>query len=483
MKRLHLLFVVSLVLILVNDYKAQGISSILNSSGSKNFPTCGSYDLVETINKQNEGFLKLNDQLMEQLTQLIKSKKRQKSNAATYTIPIVFHIVHNNSQENLPDSVIFNQLKILNEAFRRQNADTINTRSDFKDIVGDAKIEFKLATTDPNGAATNGITRTTTNVKYFGGVLPYGQFQRQQIAQWVNDSLYYNYFRLTRSAEGGIDAWDTDRYLNVWIGDLRLFEPQINNFEELVFFALATPPTDHFNWPDSIVEQVKDFSQGVLMHYVAVGANNSNTFPPPYNIYNFPIKKGKVLVHEVGHYLGLRHIWGDGDCSVDDFIQDTPNNFVASAWDCNTFDNNCIDNINNVDLPNMVENYMDYSSGACQNSFTKGQIDLMRAALETYRPAAFDSTTSIANYNIAKTIGIDYYPNPSSGHLSIALNKLQKKVQVNIQNAIGQLVISKEFNNTDLIRLNFDLPAGIYFLNLIAETEQSRAVKLIVEAG
>ena len=96
------------------------------------------------------------------------------------------------------------------------------------------------------------------------------------------------------------------------------------------------------------------------------GGNNPNSFTAPYTAFNGLTTTGKILVHEAGHYLGLRHIWGDGDCNHDDFISDTPKSINHAGFICNYNANTCVDNINGVDLNDMVENYMDYSSANCQ---------------------------------------------------------------------------------------------------------------------
>ena len=381
----------------------------------------------------------------------------------------------------MDDTVIINQLEILNQCFRRENPDAANTRPEFLSLVGDAQIEFALATSDPNGNPTMGITRTATSVEHFGGILPYSQGQTSQISQWVNDSLYSNFFRLASSADGGIDAWDPARYLNIWIGDLRIFEPQINNAEELVYFALATPPGNHPNWPTNILQDLGIWEQGVLVHYVNVGSNNPNTFPAPYTTYNNRVRSGKMLVHEVGHYLGLRHIWGDGNCSADDFISDTPNANAAGLFDCNLSSNTCTDNINGMDLPNMVENYMDYSNGDCQNAFTFGQIDVMRAVLETYR-TDLPEVMSLANLNEGElTNSLVMYPNPSNGAVSIELREVTQQTNVQVINSLGQLIYSNLFSQTD--KLNFQLEAspGVYFVRVQINEEQLRSLRLVVQ--
>lgn len=451
-------------------------------SEETNYPSCGSSHLIDQIDQQNGLFRTLSDQLMENLRQLIDVNSKSRSEDDIYSIPVVFHIVYNDETENLPDSVIINQLDILNACFRRFNANATETRTAFLDIVADTRIEFRMADQDPSGMPTNGITRTFTEVEHFGGLLPYGAGQNSQIVQWTTDSLFYNFFRLTDSSLGGKDAWDTERYLNIWIGDLRIFEPAFDNFEELVFFALATPPVDHPNWPENVVGQANDFEQGVLLHYVNVGSNNPNTLPAPYTGFNGVTTTGKMLVHEVGHYLGLRHIWGDGNCSVDDFIDDTPNSNSESAWNCNFNLNNCTDNIAGVDLPNMVENYMDYSSGNCQNSFTIGQGELMRVVLETYRPLAYETLPASAG-NSESRGSVKCFPNPSSGRLNIDFGKPTKAVDIRIQNLQGQVVFHSHVQDVQQVNLHLEFPAGFYILLIDDGRANQSAIKFLIDRG
>ncbi len=113
------------------------------------------------------------------------------------TIPVVVHVVYYNNTENISDQQIFSQIDILNEDFRRLNSDTINTPAAFQSVAADTEIEFCLATRDPNGNPTNGITRTSTTQTSFS----------------TNDGVKY-------SSSGGKDAWNTSKYLNMWVCDL-----------------------------------------------------------------------------------------------------------------------------------------------------------------------------------------------------------------------------------------------------------------------
>jgi hypothetical protein len=442
---------------------AQGaIQGLNNSELTDESPSCGSHRFIQNFTNETQDFLGLSNALLLQVVEIVQEHQNSRNYEDLLVIPVVFHIVYNNDQENLADSVIFNQLEILNQAFRRQNENASQTRPMFLDLVGDTKIEFRLAEFDPFGSLTTGITRTFTDITHFGGVLPYASNQTNEINQWVNDSLYYNWFRLTNSNLGGIDAWDTERYINIWIGDLRIFEPLVNNFEELVFIGLATPPIDHENWPIELIEPIMAFEQGVLMHYVAIGDNNPNSFPSPYQNLNSPVKKGKVLVHELGHYLGLRHIWGDGDCTMDDFIADTPKANNHSNWGCNHNINSCVDDINDLDLPNMVENYMDYSSGNCQNSFTLGQADVMRAVLNKYRPllAQTISTANLDDNDLSDTHFV--FPNPFQS--KIVIENISQFSTYTLYDLTGSIVALGTIDNKE-IELGF-LASGTYILEI-----------------
>lgn len=443
-------------------------------------PSCGSFELQKCVDHQQPGYLDLSDDLIKGLAKSNFNLSTSKTNEV-YTIPVVFHVVYNNEEENLSDEVLQNQLDILNENFRRTTADTVDTREEFLDIVGDSHIQFVLADTDPDGLSTTGIVRTNTSVTHFGGVLPYNASQQDEIITWVNDSLFYNFFRITQEDLGGSEPWDPNNYLNIWIGDLRILEPEINNFEELVFFGLATPPEDTSVWPDSVLQSLSDFDEGVLMHYVNIGNNNPNSFPAPYTVFNGLVTEGKLLVHEVGHYLGLRHIWGDGDCSFDDFLNDTPNSNGSSLYDCNFNINSCTDDINGVDLPNMVENYMDYSSNNCQNSFTLDQIDLMTDVLEIFRPELADILITSNEDLISSTGSISVYPNPAKDKLFIDLNTTVQNVEVNIYNSIGQRVHDEQFQELQLLPLNLSLPAGLYHVEISSGQSPLSQRKVIVQ--
>jgi len=311
---------------------------------------------------------------------------------SVYTIPVVFHVVYNSASENLPDSVILNQLAGLNADYGRFNADTTNMRSEFQPVAGATQVQFILAGIDPNGNPTSGITRTSTATTSFGSFnVFFGDFTDVE--------------KVKSTADGGIDAWDQTRYLNIWVCDM-----SING--QTLLLGYATPPDNLPNWP---VGSNPDLGDGVVLQYQIVGSNNPNDL----GVANYDVL-GRTATHEIGHYLGLRHIWGDGDCTMDDGIDDTPNATDASQQDCDTTKNTCnADVVGLGDLHDMIENFMDYSAETCQNSFTRHQVDLMHGVLENQRydlvhnnPAGLEELTIVVNC----------FPNPTTGLLTLTSN-------------------------------------------------------------
>lgn len=269
------------------------------------------------------------------------------------TIPVVFHVVYNvndSANQNLPDSLIFSQLDVLNGDFRRRNADTINTRAVFDSIAADMGIEFCLATSDPSGNPTTGITRTPTTAQFFTSP--------------TDNKVKFD-------STGGKDAWPADQYLNIWVCDMSIFSiPFVLGYAQ---FPGDDPATD-----------------GVVLQFQFVGRTNNATYPTN--------NLGRTATHEVGHWLGLRHIWGDTNnvCSAgNDYIFDTPDATAQSQQNCVLTANTCDDSgnpfWNGYNPPNMVENFMDYSSEQCMNAFTFGQSDRAWSFLMTDRVGLFSS--------------------------------------------------------------------------------------------
>jgi hypothetical protein len=268
-------------------------------------------------------------------------------------IPVVVHVVFNTATQNISDAQINSQISILNQDYRKTNADVSSTPAVFQPLCGDARIEFHLASADPNGNPASGITRTHTNKTSF-----------------ADDD------QMKSAATGGHDAWPTDRYLNIWTVP-RLTSPQ-GDLLGYAQFPGGPAATD-----------------GVVILHSAFG--NTGTAAAPFNL-------GRSATHEIGHWLNLRHIWGDdgGGCNGDDFVADTPNcadhNFGKPAFPHVTCSNGP-----NGDL---FMNYMDYTDDDSMFMFTNGQIIRMQACLDTDR-------STIGNTKPAPTVSI-------ADHLTVA---------------------------------------------------------------
>ncbi len=288
---------------------------------------CSAMDNLETR--------KLADPSLEARMNQIESYTQQKANqllvakavnGSIISIPVVVHVVYNTAQQNISDAQIQSQIDVLNEDFRRTNGDRDNVWSQ----AADMQIEFCLAQTDPNGVATNGITRKSSTRTSWG----------------TNDDV-------KKLSQGGVNPWDTSQYLNMWVANIG------GSLLGYAQFPGGAASTD-----------------GVVMSPQFFGSSDKgNGF-----FLSAPFDKGRTTTHEVGHFLNLRHIWGDGGCNVDDFVTDTPTS-DASNGGCNIGHVSC----GSVD---MVQNYMDYSDDGCMNLFTVGQKARMRASLLSGGPRA-----------------------------------------------------------------------------------------------
>lgn len=379
-------------------------------------------------------------------------------------IPVVFHVIYNKDDENISDELLKDQLAVLNEDFRRMNENANDSRDIFQDLATDAEIEFFLAGQDPVGNPTNGITRTFTEKETF---IDIGFTDLLQVITEcgfdledpdVFDCIFellgggLDIDQMKSSETGGVDAWDTNRYLNIWVVNVSL---ESAGTQQPFILGFAYPPTEAPNWPDGTIPEDIEAKDGVVLHYQVVGRNN-----PTIGALAGINDQGRTAVHEVGHYLGLRHIWGDGDCTMDDGIQDTPS---ASSNSQATVDvsacselhmkDSCIDDM----LPDMLENYMDYSIERCQNMFTLEQVDLMRSMLEGPRSGLLSNTiSSVENVPSLQPV---VFPNPSSGQINIL--SWNEKMQVKIYNRAGALIMK-----SNQASFSINASPGLYFIEI-----------------
>ncbi|MFT4532977.1 MAG: hypothetical protein ACJA1A_001042 [Saprospiraceae bacterium] len=324
---------------------------------------CGAMDHLHNEIQQNPERAKILEDIERHTSKWIKEND-ENSQRAVVTIPVVVHVVYRTSTENISTAQIQTQLDVLNEDFRRLNSDADGTWSQ----AADAEIEFCLASVDPSGNATSGITRTSTNVNGFG----------------TNDAVKFN-------SSGGKDAWPSGDYLNFWVCNIG------GGILGYAQFPGGNSATD-----------------GVVNGYQYTGTIGTATSP---------FDLGRTATHEVGHWLNLRHIWGDGNCNVDDFVSDTPTS-DAPNYGCALGHTSC----NSTD---MVQNYMDYSDDACMNLYTVGQKSRMHALFSSGGArASLLSSNGCGNGNppppppgcddndVAITINFDNYPEETAWTLT-----------------------------------------------------------------
>lgn len=349
-------------------------------------------------------------------------------NSTVYRIPVVFHVLYNNDQQNFSDELIHDQLEVLNNDFRRMNADAGNTRDIFADVAADTEIEFYLAEKDPTGNPTSGITRTSTDKASFieldinlilEAIFECGlDTNDPEVAACIEEALAnleIDLDLMKNETTGGISPWNTDQYLNIWCCNLAV---DFMGTESPFLLGYAYPPVGAPNWPDGSNPGAN--VDGVVLHYQTVGRNHPNI-----GALAGLADQGRTCVHEVGHYLGLRHIWGDGDCSMDDGLNDTPaagaNSQPTEAPFPTCDELHLKDSCEEDNLPDMIENYMDYSIESCQNMFTADQVAIMRAMLEGPRNGLLANQMS-ATIDLDNFLKTNVTPNPTMDYIRVSFD-------------------------------------------------------------
>ncbi|MCE6987787.1 M43 family zinc metalloprotease [Dyadobacter sp. CY323] len=280
---------------------------------------------------QQPGLKLMFDQRELRLKQLISERVRAGKSLKTseeVTIPVVFHVVLNR-QSQVTDAQIMAQLDTINKDYAGTNSGAALIPEHFKSLFGQSGIQFCLAQRTPDDAPSTGIVRYTTTRSTFD----------------------YTTNLLKHAESGGADAWDPDRYLNIWICDLSGGT-----------LGYATFPDDGV--PDE---------QGVAIDYASLPGGAATSY-----------NRGKTLTHELGHYFNLRHIWGDdnGGCTGSDEVEDTPNQGNSTST-CRTgiMTDNCTQTSPGI----MYQNYMDYTPDGCLAMFTKMQVARMEASFTRSR--------------------------------------------------------------------------------------------------
>lgn len=427
------------------------------------------HQVKENSNQAVDTFEKWMSSSRKELTQ----QRAQKNNdPVLYTIPVIFHIIHRGesvgSGTNISAEKVYAQIDQLNYDFRKV-AGTMGF-SDHPDAA-DVQIEFCPALYDEAGneLAEAGIERINAllsfpplGVGFYTGIVEFDDL--------VKRNTY----------------WNPNDYLNIWSADLGPVLLGYAQFPE-------APCLEGIGTGNGDAE-----TDGVVCNYSSIGGEAlGGTYI------------GRTATHEIGHWLGLRHIWGDTACGGDDFCEDTPNAADSNSG-CTPNANSCDDSnnpyFNGTDPNDMVQNYMDYSNDACMNIFTNVQRDRMRivmgeltgrnceggsprraslaastkctpinALVSTPTITAATANTKVnalrsTNLNIpttSKPLVESIFPNPAVNEVTILLKETVKNVRVQVYNSVGQLVQESVVNNAPQVKLNTtQLESGIYFVSI-----------------
>ncbi|KQT30887.1 hypothetical protein ASG22_19525 [Chryseobacterium sp. Leaf405] len=331
---------------------------------SNGFDRCATVEYENYLQAKYPG--RMNDAQFESwLAPLIKNAKVEKSqNGSIITIPVVVHVIHSGqaygAAPNIVDEQVISQITVMNNDFRR----LAGTPGFNSNVVGaDTQIQFALAKVDPNGNPTNGIDRVN---------LCQASWSQAQINSFVKPET----------------IWDPTKYMNMWS----------------VNFPTGSDLLGYAQFPSGSglgglnVNGGEAYTDGVVARFSAFGSRDYDTNNSFLLINTYD--KGRTMTHEVGHYLGLRHIWGDTTSCVvnatdsnNDYCLDTPA-AAAPNYNCVVIDS-CPANPGN----DMIENYMDYTNDTCMNIFTINQKDRITAVMNN-SPRRMELKTSTADLPI-----------------------------------------------------------------------------------
>ena len=383
---------------------------------------CGTDEYLRAQLTRNPGMQAEINRLFDQIAAWIRNHPIDPDlHRVPVTIPVVFHVLYKNAGENISDAVIQEQVRITNNQLRRQAANYSATPQPFRDVAANTRIQIQLAQRDPNGRATTGIVRQSVTKTVY--------------TQELNDAK--------QRTLGGADAWDTNRYLNVWICDVTASWLQpgwvLNGYATFPY-ETTTPANLH----------------GIVMNYRNIGAGES--------------RGGATFTHELGHFIGLEHIWGNANCG-DDLVSDTPTQAALNTG-CPTYPKTsaCSGNGPNGD---MFYNFMDYTN--CQTMFTREQARRMWGFLNftTRRSSLLRSDGLMPPNAVTRDYLVDFIPEYNtlpSWKAALAMVHSYAIQQCITVDEINRLVAAgRSARGSRLSSLPSELADGIFGLGLSAE--------------
>ena len=389
----------------------------------------------------------------------------EKKAAVVYNIPVIFHIIHTGQAvgtgANIPAARITQQINTLNADYRKLNSDlsTYLTQPAFVAIAADCEINFCLANVSPTGAVLTepGIERFTVASKGWTTSPPY-----------TASSTY-----LENTVKAG-SIWDPTKYFNVWVTQLNGGVLGYAQFPTVT--AGTTPIGDMAGFGASAT------TDGVVVDYKYIGLSGTTG-----GVYNL----GRTLTHESGHWLGLRHIWGDDGtaCSGSDYAADTPNQ-AGENYTCPTTNGSVRTDACSPSSPGVLyQNYMDYSDDRCMVMFTTNQKARIQAVMANCvrRSSLNTSTVCSVPTGINETSSIsevELFPNPSNGELNVMVSLVTNDdYSITVINTLGQVIKQLHYNNSNGGKSTLDLSSnsqGVYFVTVRTKSG-SKTKRLIIQ--
>ncbi len=377
---------------------------------------CHTSDLLENLSKSEPHIIDNMNAAEEQVTRHMASHQLQARNAEV-TIPVVVHIMYHTSSENISDAQINSQIEAMTRDFNKENSDVLKTPSLFQGLVANCGIRFQLAQRDERGNATTGITRDYSN----------------QLTWGVSEDI-------KMPTKGGIAPWNPAKYLNIWVCNM--------GGRSIGFSSFPGMPAEY---------------DGVVIDYRTFGTTGTA---------RYPYDKGRTCTHEVGHWLGLFHIWGDAQCG-DDHIHDTPTQEAEHKGNP-TFPLYSI--CKGTKTIDMTMNFMEYVNDESMYMFTNGQKDKMWAVLHSVRPTIMNSDAILARQvtpveSVAGVTAnkIQIFPNPATDMVNIDIEGATlSEFSVSVADVNGKVRLWKLVNyTTPSVSLNIsDLPTGMYWVSI-----------------